>query len=103
MDVLTPTSCTVIIDMTDYVTGMIEEFPMNVTKEMTAETPAGDKLFEIGNDKKQLSREKKEAFHSCVAKGLYVCKHAQSDICLAIAFLSTQVKGPIENDWNKLI
>ena len=91
------------IDMTNYVTDLIEEFPMKVTKDMIAETPASDKLFEIGNDKKQLSQENKEAFHSCVAKGLYVCKRARPDICLAIAFLSTRVKGPNENDWNKLI
>ena len=91
------------VDMTNYVADMIEEFPVKMTKEMTAETPASPKLFEIGNEKKKLSKEKTESFHSCVAKGLYVSKRARPDIALAIAFLSTRVKAPNENDWSKLL
>jgi hypothetical protein len=41
-------------------------------------------------------------FHTFVAKGLFLCKRARSDIQPAIAFLTTSVKEPNQGDWFKL-
>ena len=91
------------IDMRKYVADMLEDFPMAMTKEMTAETPAGEKLFDVGNNNKKLTNDKREVLHSTVAKGLYLSKRARPDIHLAIAYLTTRVRAPNENDWKKLL
>ncbi len=41
-------------------------------------------------------------FHTIVAKTLYVTKRARPDTCLAIAFLTTRVRAPDRDDWDKL-
>ena len=46
--------------------------------------------------------EKKELFHHFVAKCLFLCKRARPDIHPAIAFLTTRVQSPDEDDWKKL-
>lgn len=45
---------------------------------------------------------KAEFFHRFVAKLLYLSKRARPDIATAIAFLTTRVKEPDGDDWNKL-
>jgi hypothetical protein len=50
----------------------------------------------------KLSNEAAEAFHTIVAKALYVTKRARLDISLAIAFLTTQVRSPNIEDWEKV-
>jgi hypothetical protein len=90
------------IDMADYIEGMIDEFPMELNENDTAPTPAADDLFNEGNGKK-LDKERKEIFHTFVAKGLFACKRARPDIHTAIAALCTRVKDPNEDDWRKLI
>ena len=94
------TKSTVIIDMVQYVHDMIMDFPVKITK--TSKTPAGEKLMEVGNGK-LLDKCKAEAFHTTVAKGLFLCKRARPDIQPTIAFLSTRVISPTETDWKKLI
>ena len=42
-------------------------------------------------------------FHTFTAKGLFVCKRGRPDVQTAIAFLTTQVKEPDEDDWKKLV
>ena len=58
------------IDMVDYVKDMIEDSPMQLKTTDTAMTPTGDNLFEIGKGK-ELTKDKAEAFHRSVAKGLF--------------------------------
>ena len=88
------------IDMKDYVKSMIECFPEK--REFTATTPAALHLFEVRKDVKVLSEEEAMQFHTMVAKGLFLCKRARPDIQTTIAFLSTRVKQPDQDDWKKL-
>ena len=88
------------VDMTAYVKGMLEDFPESIKK--TAKTPASEKLMDRGGGK-VVDSERKEAFHTTVAKGLFLCKRARPDIQPTIAVLSTRVKKPNESDWKKLI
>jgi hypothetical protein len=37
-----------------------------------------------------------------VAKDLFATKHAQLNISVAVAFLCTQVKNPVKDDWKSL-
>ncbi len=92
----------VIVDMRDYVKGMLESFPMKLKKTQVAATPASESLFNQGNSP-DLDDKKKEDYHTMVAKGLFVSKRGRPDIHPTIAVLSTRVRKPNENDWNKLL
>jgi hypothetical protein len=77
--------------------------PFKFDAKDTQPTPAADDLFDKGDESKLLSKEQAEDFHMCVAKGLFLCKHARPDIHPTIAVLCTRVKQPNESDWQKLI
>ena len=63
-------------------------------------TPAPKTLFEKGEGL-LLNSEKKEMFHSTVAKGLFVGCRSRPDICPTISVLSSRVRDPNMNDWAK--
>ena len=89
------------INMTKYIEDMLQEFPEEINK--SSPTPAGEHLWKVNQkDPKLLSEEKKQSFHTFTAKGLFVCKRARPDIQTAIAFLSTRVQQPDQDDWKKL-
>jgi hypothetical protein len=69
----------VMVDMSEYITNMVDEFPMDLKSTDTAPTPAADDLFAEGDGPK-LDKEKAEIFHTFVAKGLFACKQARPDI-----------------------
>ena len=50
----------------------------------------------------KLDQARAKAFHNITAKGIYVTKRARPDISLAIAFMTTRVKGPDIDYWHKL-
>jgi hypothetical protein len=92
----------IIIDMKKYVSEMLTSFPIQFTEKQIALTPSNDKIFnqDIG---KALGDDRKEIFHTTVAKGLFLAKRGRPDIQGTIAMLCTRVKAPNEGDWNKLI
>ena len=90
------------VSMIKYLKSVINEFP-EIIKERAA-TPAHDKLFVI-RDKKEarpLKEDQALAFHHTVAQLLFVATQARQDIQTAVAFLTTRVKSPDEDDWGKL-
>src|SRR5210317_1366865 len=76
----------VIIDMKEYVQNMINDFSVNL-EDSSSNTPAGDWLFETRNNSKKLNDNMAQEFHTMVAKGLFLCKHARPDIQTTIVFL----------------
>jgi hypothetical protein len=90
------------IGMTEYVESMLEVFPEKIKSTDTAVTPASDGLFNEGQGKK-LNEERADAYHTMVAKALFLCKRARPDIQPTIAVLCTRVKGLNEADWAKLV
>ena len=63
---------------------------------------APDNLFTVNEDCKKLAMEVATAFHTEVAKLLYVSKRTRPDTSLSVAFLTTRVKSPDTDDWGKL-
>ena len=63
----------VIVDMRDYVYGMLDEFSIQYGPDETVPTPASENLLSpsTGN---LLDKARKEEFHTFVAKGLFMCK-----------------------------
>ena len=61
-------------------------------------------LFQIREeiDKKVLPKEQAVQFHHTVAQLLFLSARARRDIQTAVAFLTTRVKQPDEDDWGKL-
>ena len=65
-------------------------------------TPANQDLFNVNEGLPRLDKEKTEKFHSIVATLLYIAKRARPDLLTAVAFLTTRVLSPNEQDWKKL-
>jgi len=94
------------INMMKYIEGTIETFleeePDQKLKQVL--TPATNNFFRTRNDEcDKLSKKRAGTFHATVAKLLFVAKRARPDILLAVSFLTTRVKQPDMDDWNKLI
>ena len=82
------------VDMVDYVTDMVKDFPGNLPKKK-AMCPWTDKMFCIYEISKSLDEKCKEIFHTFVMKGMFVCKHARQDIQPGICFLATLLEIPV--------
>ena len=63
------------INMTDYVKGMIEDFPEELSS-MRVTSAAMENLFKVNEKVRKLSQERAEQFHTMVAKALFVAKQA---------------------------
>jgi hypothetical protein len=83
------------INMVDYVKAMVNDFPEGVSK---SNYPWNENMFKVDNKSPLLCKEKRELFHTFLAKGLFLCKRARPDIQPAIAFLATRVQSPDEQD-----
>ena len=86
--------------MDDYMKGILDEAPANMDGVVL--TPVAEHLFDVNEDAESLDLAQAELFHHLTAKLLFLCKWAQPDIQTAVAFLTTQVKGPDTNDYKKL-
>jgi hypothetical protein len=91
------------ISMFDYVDENINAFDKAEPKGGgTKSSAAPDYLFKLDADREKLPPEKAVEFHNLVAKTLYATKRARLDTCTAIAFLTTIVRAPDKDNWNKL-
>ena len=90
------------VSMFKYLKDVIESFPETITGR--AATPAHDKLFEVRDEKeaRKLSVEQSAGFHHTVAQLLFMATRSRRDIQMAVAFLTTRVRSPDEDDWGKL-
>ncbi len=100
------------VTMHDYIDGILQAFDLAIKdhddgyqligKRRSKTNAAPDNLFVVNEDCEKLSDEAVAAFHTIVAKALHTTKRARPDISLAIAFLTTQVRSPDIEDWEKL-
>ena len=67
-------------------------------------TPAASHLSQVReeNSDKVLPEEQAVQFHHTVAQLLFLSARARRDIQTAVAFLTTRVNQPDEDDWGKL-
>jgi hypothetical protein len=101
------------VTMYVYLDGILEAFDeavkehsegyITVKKMHCVKTAAPGNLFVVNEDCKKLSLlEAAASFYTIVAKTLSVTKRARPDTCLNIAFLTTRVRAPDTDDWEKL-
>ena len=89
------------VSMIPYIDGIIQEFPELIAK--ISPTPAADCLFTVREEGQQLlEKDKAMAIHRTVAQLLFLCMKAHRDIQTGIAFFTTRMKKPDEDDWGKL-
>jgi len=93
---------TVKVYMKDYVANMLDEFPIHLTKDDVAPTPAAADLF-AQPQSVPLPKDQADIYHTFVAKGLFLCKRARPDTQTTISALCTRVKAPTQDDWCKLL
>ena len=84
------------ITMSGYTKEVIDGFPEVI--EGTAATPAADHLFQTREDGKRLPEEQAAAFHRTTAQLLFLSGRVRRDIQTAVAFLTTLIKQPDEDD-----
>jgi len=70
--------------------------------EGVASTPATNNLFKIRSESPELSKSKKERFHTIVAKTLYLAKRVRPELLGPVSFLASRVTAPTNDDMDKL-
>jgi hypothetical protein len=94
------------MSMMKHIDKILEDFPEDIGK--TASSPASDHLFEVRDVEeteklgKFLSKAQAKGFHHSVVQLLFVSTRVRRDIQTVVAFLTTRVKRPDEDDWGKL-
>ena len=87
--------------MINYIKKIIKAFPEKITGVQS--TPAGDRLFQVcpPTEATFLPEEQARAFHHTTAQLLFLSR-VRRDIQTTVAFLTTRVKCPDNDDWGKL-
>jgi hypothetical protein len=92
------------ITMFDYADDILTTFDKEEPKGGGTKTGgAPDSLIKVDETCEKLKQDKAVEFHNLVAKTLYSTKQARPDTCTAITFLTTRVRAPDKDDWNKLV
>jgi len=92
------------VSMMRYTGKVLKGFHEMVTG--SAASPAQDHLFKVRDesdpDYKPLTEDFAQSFHHTTTQLLFMCSRARRDIQTAVAFLTTRVKKPDQDDWGKL-
>ena len=91
------------IDMIDYIQSMVNNFPQEHLKGVQVASPWSKNLFKVNDTSLRLTTEEVEQFHTSTAQGLFACKRGWPNIAPAIAYLTTWVWNPNQDDWMKLV
>ena len=89
------------IDMTDYLKKILDNLPDKYQVKVI--TPAANHSFEVNGTTRKLSERDAQAFHTIVAKLLFLCKRARPYILTGVALLRTGVIYPDKDDDKKLV
>ena len=102
MDLDYSTPGVVRISMIKYLDGVLNDFSEDLGG--PAPSPAASHLFHVRDEKDaaRLDAKRAKEFHTKTAQLLFLSARARRDIQLAVAFLTTRVKQPDEDDWGKL-
>jgi hypothetical protein len=92
------------IIMSDYINEILTAFDKAEPKGGGTKTSAApDSIFKVDENCENLKQDKAVEFHNLIAKTLYSTKRARPDTCTTITFLTTRVRAPDKDNWNKFI
>jgi len=92
----------VMVNMIEYIKTIINDFPEEIT--VTRASLAADHLFTVRDETEAipLPEEQAHAFHHTTAQLLFLNARARRAIQPCTAFLTTRVRSPDKDDWEKL-
>ena len=91
------------ITMFDCIKGIIDAWDIVEPKGGgTKSSAAPSNLFKIDDTCEKLNGKRAKEFHTLVAKTLFATKRARPDTGTAVSYLTTRVREPDKEDWNKL-
>ena len=88
------------VDMRPYLQTIFANMPSEMVGK--AQTPAANHLYHVNNEATKLNEQDAERFHSITMQLAYLAHRGRPDIRTAVAFLSTRVAQPDEDDYRKL-
>ena len=88
------------IDMSDYIQVILQDAPANLWG--TSMVPAAKHLFITWPGATKLSPQEQEIFHHLTMQLMYLSQRGRPDIHTAVAFLSSRVSSPDQDDYMKL-
>ena len=88
------------IDMSGYIQVILQDTPANCRG--TSMVPAAKHLFTARPDAPKISLQEQEIFHHLTMQLMYLSQHGRPDIRTAVAFLSSRVSNPDQDDYMKL-
>ena len=92
------------VSMFDYIEEIIKTFEQIAPEHKGSKECAAPKnLFVVDEDAPKLDKSKAEKFHSLVMKIMFATKRARPDTGTAVSFLTTRVREPDQQDWDKLV
>ena len=86
--------------MTDYLKNILNYLTIKYQGRVI--TPAENHLFKVNKTTRKLSKKCTQAFHTILAKLVFLCKQVRPDILTRVAFLTTQVREPDKDNNKKL-
>jgi len=100
INILLGEDCLVEISQHDQVQEALNKFGETYGHHVSS--PCANRLWDVNENAKKLSKERSDLFHSIVAKLLYITKRSRPDTETAVAFLTTRVSKSDIDDWKKL-
>ena len=88
------------IDMSDYIQVILQDTPSNLRG--TSMVPAAKHLFTTRHDAPKINPQEQEIFHHLTMQLMYLSQCGRPDIRTAVAFLSSRVANPDQDDYMKL-
>ena len=88
------------INMSDYIQVILQDTPANLRG--TSMVPAAKHLFTPRPDAPKTNPQEQEIFHHLTMRLMYLSQHGRPDIQTAVAFLSSRVANPDQDDYMKL-
>jgi hypothetical protein len=89
--------------MRKYMKKMVIDFEKKYILNNKAMTPAANDLFANDENSPKIEKEMREDFHHFVARGLFASKRGRPDTGTSISVLTTRVRTPSVDNWNKLV
>ena len=88
------------IDMSDYIQVILQDTPTNLRG--TSTVPAAKHLSTTCPEEPKISPQEQEIFHHLTMQLMYLSQCGRPDIQTAVAFLTSRVANPDEDDYMKL-
>ena len=88
------------IDMSDYIQVILQDTPANLRG--MSMVPAAKHLFTTRPDAPKINPQEQEIFHHLTMQLMYLSQRGRPDIRTAVAFLSSRVANPDQDDYMKL-